>query len=345
MLSPANRHDSLDLHAAEPFHLLAVADDVQPEEIDILAGQIWTECSRLGPGLLELKKEAYLTGPWDLTPEAIVGLGLPSRLKFAYLAGVPALRGKPVPQWLQGSDPLWDAFREGGPEGLELEVLQGLRRIARRLAGALRFSTGPIIVPDPDSAVNLRVLSEIWLEPAACLQVVQRALPIATLLMGNETEQTQRRSGPKAPRLTTPEERANYDPDGLRSRIQAGVSPDERAWLHAEAEAYDEAAMSMPMMVDAYAIAADVTQKSSVHIVVQGETAIPPALGHAEDGCVSYAISWMAPEITITEESKLKRAMRLDRLTVIDAIEAVARELAEATNGVVIDQDDFVVSL
>lgn len=345
MLSPANRHDSLDLQTAQPFHLLAVADDVQPEEIDILAGQIWSECTRLGPGLLELKTDAYLTGPWDLTPEAIVGLGLPSRLKYAYLAGVPALRGKPVPQWLQDRDPLWDAFREGGPEGLELEVLQGLRRMARRLAGALRFSTGPIIVPDPDSAVNLRVLSEIWLEPAACLQVVQRALPIATVLMGNETEQTQRRSGHNPVQLTTPEQRANYDPDGLRSRIQSGVSADERAWLHAEAEAYDEAAMSMPMMVDAYAIAADVTQKSAVHVVVQGETALPPALGHTEDGCVSYAISWIAPDITITEENKLKRAMRLDRLTVIDAIEAVARELSEATRGVIIDEDEFVVSL
>ena len=37
--------------------------------------------------------------------------------------------------------------------------------------------------------------------------------------------------------------------------------------------------------------------------------------------------------------------MRLDRLTVIDAIEAVARQLAEATNGVIIDEDDFVVTL
>lgn len=295
MLSPARQHDSLDLETAKPFHLLAVGDDVKAEEIDILAGQIWTECSRMGDGLLELTREAFLTGPWDLTPEAIVGLGLPTNLKFAYLASVPALRGKPVPEWMWGKDPLWDAFREGGPEGLELEVLQGLRRMARRLAGALRFSTGPVIVPDPDSAVGLRVLSEIWLEPAACLQVVQKALAIAKMMMGDESEDAGR-YGHKPHRLSTPEERANYDPDGLRARIQAGVSPDERAWLHAEAEAYDEAAMSMPVMVDAFAIAAEVTQKSAVHVVVQGETAIPPALGHTEDGCISYSIQWVAPD-------------------------------------------------
>lgn len=342
MLSPARRHDALDLETARPFHLLAVADDVEPEEIDILASQIWTGSNRNGEGLLELTTDAYLTGPWDLTPEAIVGLGLPLHLKYAYLAAVPAFRGKPVPEWMRGRDPLWDAFLEGGPEGTELEVLQGLRRMARRLAGALRFSTGPIIVPDPDSAVEMRVLSEIWLEPAACLQVVQRALPNAKSLMGDAP---QPRRGAREVQLTTPELRANYDPDGIRARVQAGLSPDERAWLHAEAEAYDEAAMSMPAIVDAYAIGADVTQKSAVHVVVQGETAIPPALGHAEDGCVSYTIQWIAPDLTITQENKPKRAMRLDRITVIDAIETVAKELAQATHGAIVDADDFVVSL
>lgn len=343
MLSPASRHDSLDLDAAQPFHLLAVGDDVEPEEIDILAGQIWTDCSRVGDGLLELTKDAYLTGPWDLTPEAIVGLGLPLHLKYAYLISVPALRGKPVPEWLWDRDPLWDAFREGGPEGLELDVLTGMRRIARRLAGALRFCTGPIVVPDPDSAVGLRVLSEIWLDPAACLKVVHQSLPKAKLLLAEEPEN--QRGPRRTVRLTTAEERANYDPDGLRARAQAGVSSDERAWLHAEAEAYDEAAMSMPSMVDAYAIGADITQMSQLHIVVQGETAVPPALGHSEDGYVSYELKWIAPDMAITEENKPRRAYRLDRLAVLDSIEATAKALAEATHGVVVDADDFVVAL
>ncbi|MDD7542557.1 MAG: hypothetical protein SPK50_02085 [Mobiluncus porci] len=343
MLSPASGHDQLDLEAATPFHLLAVGDDVEPEEIDILAAQIWPHSTRLGEGLLELTTDAFLTGPWDLTPEAIVGLGLPLNLKFAYLISVPALRGNPVPQWLWNRDPLWDAFREGGPEGLELEVLTAVRRIARRLAGALRFSTGPVIVPDPDSAVGMRVLSEVWLDPAACLKVVQEVLPIAKLVSGNEPDM-KRLSG-RERTLATPEERANYDPDGLRARAQAGVSADERAWLHAEAEAFDEAAMSMPAIMDSYAIGADVTQMSSVHIVVQGETAVPPALGHREDGYVSYELKWIAPDIALTEMNKPRRAYRLDRLTVIDAIEGVAKALAEATDGVIVDADEFVVSL
>lgn len=343
MLSPASRHDSLDLETASPFHLLAVGDDVEPEELDILAAQIWPNCTRIGDGLLELTTDAFLTGPWNLTPEAIVGLGLPLSMKFAYLVSVPALRGKPVPQWLWGRDPLWDAFREGGPEGLELEVLNGMRRIARRLAGALRFSTGPLIVPDPDSAVNMRVLSEVWLEPAACLKVIQEVLPIANLVMGNEPDQ--RRGSGHEVRLETPEARAGYDPDGLRARAQAGVDPDERAWLHAEAEAFDEAAMSMPAIMDAYAIGADVTQMSSVHVVVQGETVAPPALGHSDDGYVSYELKWVAPDIAVTEMNKPRRAYRLDRLTVIEAIEAVAKQLAKATHGIIIDADDFVVSL
>ena len=75
---------------------------------------------------------------------------------------MPTLRGKPAPPWLIRQDPFWAAFTAGAPEGLELEVLHGMRRVARRLAGALRFSEGPILVPDPDSAVKLRVLSPVW---------------------------------------------------------------------------------------------------------------------------------------------------------------------------------------
>lgn len=343
MLSPNSHYDLLDLKTASPFHLLAVGDDVEPEEIDILATQIWPQSKRVGAGLLELTSEAYLTGPWQLTPEAIVKLGLPTRLKFAYLISVPALRGKPVPQWLWGRDPLWDAFREGGPEGLELEVLNGIRRVARRLAGALRFSTGPVIVPDPDSAVEMRVFSEVWLEPAACLQVVQRVFPQARLELGNETTENSpaRRGRP----LATATQRATHDPDGLRARAQKGVSPDERAWLHAEAEAFDEAALSMPQILDAYAISVDITSMSAVHIMVSGETVIPPALGHREDGCVSYALQWIAPDMALTEMNKPRRAYRLDRLKIIEAIEELAKPLAEVTNGVIVDADEFVVSL
>lgn len=344
MLSPSSANDSLELETAAPFHLLAVDEDVQPQEIDILAEQVWNDCSRLGPGLLELTKEAFLTGPWHLTPEAVVGLGLPLNLKFAYLASVPALRGDPVPPELRGSDPMWDAFPDGAPENLELEVLLGLRRMARRLAGALRFSTGPIIVPDPDSAVSMRVLSEVWLDPTACLQVVQEVAPTAVLLDEGKSSDDAPRSRREVI-LTTAEERANYDPDGLRSRIQSDLSPDERAWLHAEAEAYDEAAMSMPAIYDAYAISIDVPPLSAVNLVVQGTTAIPHALGHKEDGCVSYSLEWITGDMTLTQENKPKRAYRLNRLEVIETIETVAKAIADATYGAILDQDDFVVSL
>lgn len=343
MFSPASRQDLLDLEAASPFHLLAVGDDVEAEEIDILASQIWPRCMRRGAGLLELTEDAYFTGPWRLTPEAIVKLGLPLHLKSAYIISVPALRGKPVPQWLWERDPLWDAFREGGPEGLELEVLEGTRRMARRLGGALRLSTGTVIVPDPDSAVDMRVFSEVWLEPAACLQVVKQVFPQAKLELDAlpNLKQNSEIDGV----LATPEERANYDPDGLRARVQKGVSPDERAWLHAEAEAFDEAAMSMPEVLEVYAISVDITPISEVHVIVSGETAIPPALGHREDGCISYELQWLAPDMAMTEMNKPRRAYRLDRLKAIEAIEKLAKPLAEATSGVIIDADEFVVSL
>lgn len=201
----------------------------------------------------------------------------------------------------------------------------------------------PVVVPDPDSAVSLRVLSEVWLDPAACLQVVRQVLPIAQLLLDKQGSDHHPRRGEV--RLTTAEQRANHDPDGLRARAQGGVSADERAWLHAEAEAFDEAAMSMPPMLDAYAIGADVSQISAVHVVVQGETVAPPALGHRDDGLVSYEINWITPDIAMTQANRPRRSQRLDRLTVIDAVEAVAKELCQATHGIILDQDDFVVTL
>lgn len=342
MPSPIPAYDVLDFDTASSFHLLVVGDDVEPEEIDILAEQIWPRSARLGSGLLELTAEAYLTGPWCLTPETVAQLGLAPQLTCAYLISVPALRGKPVPQWMWGRDPLWDAFKEGGPEGLELEVLNGMRRMARRLAGALRFSTGSVLAPNPDSAVSMRVFSEVWLEPAAGLKVVRQVLPQARLDAGGTGEEVG--SVDPGVQLSTSWERANYDPDGLRARIQKGISEDERAWLHAEAEAFDEAAMSMPQILDAYAIRAEVTDMSEVHVVVSGETVVPPILGHREDGCVSYSICWVAPDMELTELDCPPLPYRQERTRILDIIEQLARALAESTDGVAVDADDFVVS-
>ena len=367
VLSPAVFHDALTLEAAQPFHLLAVGADVEPEELDILASQVWPESSRQGEGLLHLDQDAYLTGPWQLTPEAIVGLGLPPNLKYAYLISVPTLRGKPAPAWLIRQDPFWAAFTAGAPEGLELEVLHGMRRVARRLAGALRFSEGPILVPDPDSAVNLRVLSPVWLDPAATVKAVRAVQPGAQILTGSKPSDTAaiptNRNHPTTPapnlagahrnahartstrevHLNTPQLRADYDPDGIRARL--GLDPGEHAWLQAEAEAVDEAAMSLPPMVDAFAIQVSVGAQSQVHVVVQGETVAPAALGPHEEGFISYDVRWIAPDIATTQENRPRRSQRLERLAVIDVIESIARVIAAATQGTILDEDDFVVRL
>lgn len=333
--------DVLTISQARPFHFLAVGDDVTPSEVEALAYQVWPSSNWESEGLLHLTEDAYLTGPWLLTPETIVALDLPTFAKYAYLISVPALRGKPVPPALLGRDPFTDAFPEGGPEGLELEVLDAVKRMARRLAGALRLAPGTVIVPDPDSAVNLRVLSGIWLDPAACLRVVEDVLPGAQSLLDSQP-------GLKAgqiPPPTSAEDRMEMDRWGLRQQATAALSEDERAWIHAEAEAFDQAALQMSQVLDAYAISGQAGKHSQIHIQVQGDSYLPPALGDASQGIVTYYLEWVTRDQTLPQSLKLPRAWRLERLEVIDKIESCAAMLAIATKGTVVDEDDFVVSI
>lgn len=342
------RHlDRLVRQTAEPYHLLAVADDVSPQEVETLAAQIWPEAQWQKPGLLHLTGEAFLTGPWTLTPETITGLDLPMWARDAYLISAPALRGGPVPAPLLGTDPLVDAFPAGNPEGLELEVLQGVRRIARRLAGALRLNTGSVLVPDPDSAVNLRVLSLVWLDPAACLRVLEDVMPGAHSLLDSNppTAAKPGRAAGAGPNFESPAERMSWDRRGLRQAATSGLSEAERAWLHAEAEAFDEAALAAPQVLDAYAIGAPCGASSQVHVVVQGETAVPVAFGQAPDGLIAYEVRWIPRDIAMTGANKPPRSQRLERLAAIELIESCAAVLEIATQGVIIDEDGFTLAL
>lgn len=340
--------DYLEVDDAQPFHILAVPKEVTPEEVEALVKSLWDVPGWEASGKLRLTAEAYITGPWRLRPATITTLNLPLWTAYGYLVSVPALRtANPMPDELVGRDPLMDAFPDGTPTGVELEVLDNLRKIARRLAGLLRVSTGVVIVPDPDSAVNLRVLSPVWLDPAACLAVVQRAFPEARSLLDSvpPTGPKPRRGARPTPRAETPEERMEFDRAGLREAAIAGMDPGERAWLHAEAEAFDQAALEMPQILDSYAIGVEAGQYSQVHVVVFGETAIPLAVGSAPDGLICYDIRWMPRDLAMAQHPKLPRSQRLERLAAIDVIEKIARVIHQEVGGFALDQDNFLITL
>lgn len=196
--APARTLPRLAAAVAAHHHLLLLADDVDPEEIDALitslvVGSSWTTPgSATIPGVLDLLPDeaersgrATLTGPWSA--EAFrEPLGLPDWVSTAFVLDVEADRSAAVPAIPGGYGPLLDAFGPHHPVDLERQVLDVVLACARRLAGALRVTTGVVVEPDPESAVDLSVHAPHWLDPDALAAVLATALPGLHLLPGAE---------------------------------------------------------------------------------------------------------------------------------------------------------------
>lgn len=168
----------LDRSTAEPHHLLVLAEDVAPEDVEALAVSRSAEAGWSGPAELQLMPGVHLTGPWALEEDLRRSFDLPAWARRAYLLRCPAQRAAALPPELRGVDPLLDAFPGGVPTGVEAEALGHLRAIARRLRGAVRLAgTGAVVVPDADAAIDLTVLAPVWLDHDAGLQVLGQVLP------------------------------------------------------------------------------------------------------------------------------------------------------------------------
>ncbi|WP_315096280.1 hypothetical protein, partial [uncultured Cellulomonas sp.] len=195
------------LQASDPQvrsrHLLGLPDDVGADEVEVLAisrfsQAHWEEGDQLpqprgimGPmtaalGIrsvgsatptpartLRLARLSSLTGPYRVEPEDAVSLGLPTSSTLAYVLQAPRERGeKPFPGG--DRDGLKRAFPDGMPIREEERVLQWLVAAARRLGGSVRIGErGTVLTPDVDSAIDLTVFSDSWLEPEEALAVVQ----------------------------------------------------------------------------------------------------------------------------------------------------------------------------
>ncbi|GMA32742.1 hypothetical protein [Litorihabitans aurantiacus] len=180
---------------AAHHHLLLLAGDVEPDELETLVlslvvGARWTTPpSATLPGVLDLLPDAdrhsraTLTGPWaaDAARDA---LGLPEWAETVVVVDVDPERSAPAPALAGGYGDLLDAFGLTHPEGLERQVLDVVHACARRLAGAVRTSTGVLLEPHPDSAVDLVVHAPTWLDPEALAHVLEPALPGLELMPG-----------------------------------------------------------------------------------------------------------------------------------------------------------------
>lgn len=168
----------LEPHTATAYHLLALPDEVSPDDLEALTVSVWNEAGWLAPGVLRLREGTTLEGPWSVGREQRAELGLPRGVGQVWRVVCPPQRGAaPLPEVLEFD--IWArAFPDGMPVGSELTVLQVLSRVARRLHGSLRIAgSGFVMTPDPEAAVNLRVFSDRWLPPQEAGALLEPYLP------------------------------------------------------------------------------------------------------------------------------------------------------------------------
>lgn len=145
-------------------HLLLVPTTTDPLDVDGLV-RTWFPATDLASGRTELPGIGRLSGPHDLSMEDAVAADVPTPWSVAYDLDVVAQR---VPgQVARRPDGLHRAFPDGLPTGGELAGLEFLIAVARRLGGGVRpIGSTEVLVPDPATAIDFRVLCPMWIRPA-----------------------------------------------------------------------------------------------------------------------------------------------------------------------------------
>jgi hypothetical protein len=147
-------------------HLLLVPTVVGVDQVDALV-RCWYPMSDLvGTGTADLGGQAGLNGPHELSMEAAVSADVPTPWSVAYDLEVepsPREQGRPV----RRPDGLHRCFPDGLPTGAEMAGLDLLMALARRLGGGVRaVGAGEVLVPEPATAVECRVISPTWIRAA-----------------------------------------------------------------------------------------------------------------------------------------------------------------------------------
>ncbi|MEE6271856.1 hypothetical protein [Georgenia wangjunii] len=338
MTVPPADAPALDRALAEPRHLLVLPPDVDVAEVDALAASHFDDAGWLGPTTLRVTGDAHLTGPWGLDDALRRAFDLPPWAVLAFLLRCPVQRSGPVPPELLGLGGLLDAFPEGPPTGLEGVVLDHLLAQARRLGGALRVAgSGAVLVPDPATAVDLTLYSPVWLEPEACVRVLEPVLPGIRSAIDDLPDAG---GVPGADRLAV-------DPAGPRAAAVAEMNPDERAWLHAEADAFDTAALERQDVLEGYAAVADLGPDGLLEVAAAGQDQAPAILrgaAWARRGVVAYEVRWrpVDPEVAFGPRPPLGLRRARDRVRAL--VERVAVALHDVAGGEICDDDGFLVA-
>lgn len=317
------------LELSRSRHLLAVADDVAAEEVEALVLSRYPAAVRTEPDVLTLGAGVHLSGPFPLDGGAHLDLSLPSWARDCYLLTCPPERGRPVPAALVGTGGLLRAFTDAEVRGTEREALELLLAMSRRLGGVVRTSTGYVLEPEEWAGVDLTVHAPVWLYPDALVHVLTPVLPGVQALTD-----VQPPDAPVPPATGRPTNVAELD-DG------------ERAWLHAEADAYDAHTLAQPEVLEGYGtiwrypsggvITASVAAAEQLPVVLAGLDSV------AEGGVMAYELRWHSADPQQWHREPPSAALRSECTDARERIEAAARAVLTATGGECTDDDGFLV--
>ncbi|MDM7854876.1 hypothetical protein [Cellulomonas alba] len=370
------------LDAADPNvrgrHLLALPADVAEDEVEVLAqsrfaGARWVDAaepptttrSLLRPvtavlGIravgadtapsrtLRIGRRSTLTGPYRVEPTDAVALNLPPATTLAYVVEAPRERGaKPYPGG--DRDGLKRAFPDGLPVLEEERVVQWLVAAARRLGGAVRTAErGVVLTPDPDSAIDLTVYSDRWLEPTETLAVVRRTQP-AAMLTGPEAGWSGPMAGSGRAAADVPPGLPEAGGRGLSAALaRYGVMDEaERARLSAEAAAFDQHMLTNPPLPRGYGVLVDLAVDGLLAVeVAAADDELPPllqGLPWTAKGVVGYHVRWEPLLIEELEAERPSLEHRVARGRAAPQLQAVARSLHAAVGQEIADEAGFLV--
>lgn len=337
-------HPIADLYVR---HLLAVEDDVEPEEIEALAMSRFPATrwevppevvrtkggARLRPGTLRTSRHTTVSGPY--APDSADGttLGFDGPVGMVYEVLCPRERGAAPYVGGGDRDGLARVYSQAYPIREEARVASWLVAVARRLCGAVRFDLGDaeprFVAPDPAASVDLTVFSDVWLSPDAALAVCTGVDGSAALASTGTPWQ-----GPPASAGIVP-----VESDGP-------LTPEQLAALHARAEETDIAALSGPQTLSAYGVEVDLGAGGVVSVEVSGVEQLPLVLRGLEwavDGAIAYQVRWTPDDLADWQREIPSFEHRVARTRALGVVAPLARAVHAAVGGEVVDQDEFLV--
>ncbi|MCL2467252.1 MAG: hypothetical protein FWF02_05925 [Micrococcales bacterium] len=360
-------------------HLLALPPGIAADELEVLAvsrfGRASWDCETLeerprtgvlpavsaalgirkvAPAMprLRLGRFSALVGPYQMSPASAVALGLPAGSDTAWLADGPKERGGPPFPGTGDREGLARAFPTGLPVREEERIVLFLISAARRLGGAVRVNdSGAVLVPDPESAVDLSLLTTRWPSAQEVLAHVRRAAPRAHLAGDGYAQSwsfdphttgagpADERQG-RHQRSTRPLDRvgrAVHDP-------LARHNDDERRLeaLRAESAAYQEL-MGEPEL---YGIEIDLGMDGTIEIIPEPLPEPPVVLRStpwASAGVTALRVLWHPHDDTELYQERPSAAFRVARGRAVSLVNAVAVALWAAFDGELADESDFLI--